>query len=321
VWSFSQKYVHVVSSDGVARPLAEGSDVADRVHVVYSSNSGSFVGLLASMISLARNTLQPSMCIIHIIVQHTAMPEAEELVCFTNELQDQRQTPDVQLHEMQPLPICWDCERKYHSTHFWVPEAFVRLYLPNYLPNVSRAVWLDTDTIVQGDIGRLFWRPMKHAVAAALESNYTRQALYDATPPEIAANISWVEASRMFNSGVMVLDLDRWRRDNLTNLCTIFFRMVHGVHADQMTLNAVFQLPRFGFDVLDPTFNVGCMTLPYSEETADTWHSGIIPKSGFILHWSCSWEKPWVQNRTNRSKAQDYLWLKYQPQKCTKGIR
>jgi len=266
--------------------------------------------------------MQPSSCAIHIIAQRTEIPEAQELVqCFKNELQDQKEIPEVQLHELKPLPICWECMKKYQTSHFWVPEVFVRLYLPDYLPNVSRAIWLDTDTIVQGDIGKLFWMPMKHPVAAALESNYARKRMYDAIPPFMSPKISWVKESRMFNSGVMVMDLDRWRKDNLMNLCTKFWYHVDGLHGDQMTLNAVFQLPRFGFDVLDPTFNVGCMTLPYSEETAHTWHSGVIPKYGFILHWSCSSEKPWVQNRTNQSKAQDDLWLKYQPQKCIKGTR
>jgi len=313
-WCFSQKHFQAVSPEGIARSFDEGNKTADRVHVVYSSNSANFVGLLASMISLARNAIHPSLCTIHIIVRPTEMPGAEEVVnCFKNELQDQRQTPDVQLHELQPLPICWECLPS--TAHFWVPEAFVRMYLPTYLPNVSKAIWLDTDTIVQGDIGKLFWMPMNHSVAAALEpTDWARQKLYDSIPKFIAENISWVTASRMFNSGVLVLDLDRWRKENLMSLCTAMFVVVHGLHADQLTLNAVFQ--KVGFDVLDPSFNVGCMTLPYIKEKNRMWHSEVIPKYGHILHWSCSGPKPWTRNRSEFWKAQDHLWLKYRPGKC-----
>jgi len=189
------------------------------------------------------------------------------------------------------------------------------MYLPTYLPNVSKAIWLDTDTIVQGDIGKLFWMPMNHSVAAALEpTDWARQKLYDSIPKFIAENISWVTASRMFNSGVLVLDLDRWRKENLMSLCTDMFVVVHGLHADQLTLNAVFQ--KVGFDVLDPSFNVGCMTLPYIKEKNRMWHSEVIPKYGHILHWSCSGPKPWTRNRSEFWKAQDHLWLKYRPGKC-----
>jgi lipopolysaccharide biosynthesis glycosyltransferase len=80
----------------------------------------------------------------------------------------------------------------------WTYMSLMRLALPEVFPTEERVLWLDTDTIVEKDIGGLFDIDM--------DGNY------------VAAVAEPVRSSYPFvyhNSGVLLMDLDRIRRDGV----------------------------------------------------------------------------------------------------------
>lgn len=91
------------------------------------------------------------------------------------------------------------------------PASYYRVLLPHILPaEINRVVYLDSDTIVLSDIQPLFDTDLGQAsLGAALDRGSATMA------PKRGLE-------RYVNSGVMVLSLDRWRREGLAERCLEF---------------------------------------------------------------------------------------------------
>ena len=304
-------YGFVDCSQGRATRTA-GASAQEMVHVVYSSDAASFPGLLSSMLSLGRSLQQPRLCTIHVIVAREDMEEAADLaLCFRQELRDMTAVPAVTLHAMRPLPFHAEVFADMYDLAFArremaTPHIFVRQYIHEYLPEVRRAIWLDHDTIVSADLRPLYEMRMEHPVAAALEAeghpgNF--QEHYGMSP-ELYRNLT---PATYFNTGVLLLDLERWRSGALT-------RAVYGwleVGAwDQLSLNLAFQGGRF--DRLEWWWNVQCMG-----------RMALAPccaRAARVLHWTCG-EKPWLTRRSPESRVNDHLYEPHRPRVACRAVR
>jgi len=91
--------------------------------------------------------------------------------------------------------------------------SYLRLLAPHFLPHDERAIYLDADTIVRSDVGALLHWPLNGRPLAAVRDylpcvgdavgNYDSLGLDPRAP--------------YFNAGVLVMDLDLWRRENNTD--------------------------------------------------------------------------------------------------------
>lgn len=100
-------------------------------------------------------------------------------------------------------------------------SALDRLLLPELLPDLDRVVCLDVDTVTEGDVCALAAVDLGETAVAARRSStsasHTWRVAGDALDGEAAAELRRVMAARhaydfaTFNTGVLVLDLDRLR--------------------------------------------------------------------------------------------------------------
>lgn len=86
----------------------------------------------------------------------------------------------------------------------WTYMTLMRLALPELLPEESRCLWLDVDTIVNRDIGALFDMDLGGCVVAAV-----------AEPGRSSPPLTY------HNAGVLLMDLDRLRGRKSTELIRI----------------------------------------------------------------------------------------------------
>jgi len=110
--------------------------------------------------------------------------------------------------------------------------AYQRLSLADYLPsNVHRAIYLDADTIVLDDIALLWEIDLGGNGLAAVENLSPK-----------ACRAFKFDRQDYFNSGVLLIDIDKWRAMD------VFSQSLHFINKnketlhfiDQCTLNAVF---------------------------------------------------------------------------------
>lgn len=111
-----------------------------------------------------------------------------------------------------------------------------RLFLPERLAGVSRALYLDCDTLVMDDLAPLFALDLDGAALGAV-SNVFEQGM-----EQRASDLGLNAPRDYFNSGVLLMDLEAWRRDRLGEAVRAYAlrHADHLVWPDQDALNTVF---------------------------------------------------------------------------------
>lgn len=115
-------------------------------------------------------------------------------------------------------------------------EAWYRAFLPEVLPNISRVIYLDADTIVMGALEELWSIDLGNNIVGAVAN-----PLYKFMDKTFIADLQLGSNSNYFNSGVLVLNLDRWRENAITQKLLDFVNLHGSAQAwpDQNALNAI----------------------------------------------------------------------------------
>jgi lipopolysaccharide biosynthesis glycosyltransferase len=147
--------------------------------------------------------------------------------------------------------------------------TYFRFLLPRILPEaVEKVLYLDADTIVPSDIGELFKVETRGAAVAGV-SDFS------------AKNLAERQGVRRYiNSGVILLDVGQWRREDHGARCLAFAhensrRLIFG---DQCTINLLFQE---SLHLLDTRWN--CYVTPVPK---------ALPENPGVLHFITG-DKPW----------------------------
>lgn len=171
------------------------------------------------------------------------------------------------------------------------PLIYARLLIPTLLPSdCNRAIYIDSDVVVEGDISDLWDIPLASKSVAAVRDRIGTVGSSGglANYEELGIN----PASPYFNSGLLLLDVARWRNLDISSKVFSYLR-THAAHlqmGDQDGLNAVLhddwiELPsRWNQQIIPLALRRGreSVALPHREE-------------GGVLHY-ISGEKPWLPN-------------------------
>lgn len=142
--------------------------------------------------------------------------------------------------------------------------AWFRLLLPRLLPDLSRVLYLDADVLIVGSIRALWETDLYKRCLAAVT-----QPLLKQDRKRVVADLGLPDSQRFFNSGVMLLDLDRLRATGLMDEVERYARdrLVPMPWADQEPLNAVLWSQRTElhprWNVMNPCFELPPRYLPW----------------------------------------------------------
>jgi lipopolysaccharide biosynthesis glycosyltransferase len=153
--------------------------------------------------------------------------------------------------------------------------AYYRLFLPDLLPqNLAKVIYLDSDLVVQSDISKL-WEEN-------IDENYI-----------LAVKSMWAgPTASHFNSGVLVINIEKWRKEKLSLKAIEFLQKNNYSYFDQEVLNAIC----IGkWQELDPRWNVlkgilECSSWRDSPFSAEEYQRVI--SDPYIIHYVSS-AKPW----------------------------
>lgn len=150
---------------------------------------------------------------------------------------------------------------KFHEFRAWPQDvklprpltlAYIRLFLPNLLPDEDFVIWSDVDTLWRRDVSELW---------AMRNPEVLIMAPHDRSPETIRNEGAWMKANgyaidldKYFCSGVMLLNLKKMREEGFVDRCYEFIAGHHDLLlADQSVLNALYS-DRVSF--LDESWNV-----------------------------------------------------------------
>jgi lipopolysaccharide biosynthesis glycosyltransferase len=183
-------------------------------------------------------------------------------------------------HELDALVI----------TSYYKTAMYYRLLIAEKLP-ISKALYLDADVVVRGPIDELYSTNVDdYYLAAVIDPGFTRHH-----------DLEMSSDAKYFNSGVMLLNLERWRRDHVKETVIGFIRRKPAavVFPDQCGINSAVN---GRWKELHPRFNLQRtffhkQTFLYSRtsEALGLFPNGELVAANedpIIVHYS-GVEKPW----------------------------
>ncbi|KAL2507722.1 putative galacturonosyltransferase-like 4 [Forsythia ovata] len=191
------------------------------------------------------------------------------------------------------------------------PLNYARTYLADILPaNIKRLIYLDSDLVMVDDIAKLWGFDLNDKVLAAPEycranfTNYFTDAFW--SDPVLSRTFE-MRKPCYFNTGVMVVDMDKWRKGKYTRKVEYWM-----VVQKQKRIYHLGSLPPFllvlagNIKPVNHRWNQHGLGGDNIEGKCRSLHPGPIS----LLHWSGK-GKPWLRLDSRKPCNVDHLWAPY----------
>jgi lipopolysaccharide biosynthesis glycosyltransferase len=182
--------------------------------------------------------------------------------------------------------------------------TYLRLTIPDLFPDLDRVVYLDTDLVVNADLGLLWEIPLGDNFALAVrEMGFPTVSL---GLPQTYRKLGLDAETPYFNAGIMVMNLRRWREERVVPRVLAYTRENEDtiLCADQDGINAVIA---GRWREVDPRWNVQVGSVVNFRSLADTPYKRriepLLPelsKNPYVLHFIG--RKPWQSGIVNPAR-------------------
>ena len=200
------------------------------IPVFFSSDDNYLPFLAVSMRSLIDNLSPDARCDIHILNNGLNPSRAQHLL--------QMATDTVRVHLVDVSREIAPLAEKLNLRDYYTASIYFRLFIPSLFPQYHKAIYLDADIAVNGDISRLYRTQLGNRLVGAV-------------PDAIIASHrdfqGYAEAGlgiphrRYFNSGVMLMNLDQFRMQQIERKFVYLLNTYHfdTICPDQDYLNVL----------------------------------------------------------------------------------
>ncbi len=196
------------------------------INIVYSLNDKYAAAAGASIKSLCCNAYSTDDITIFILCSELSDENAEKLKQLSKECSVELCFKKISIEDFAG----GNC---LYSVNYLSCEMYFRLFIAKILQSEDKALYLDCDTIVTGDICELYKTDI---------SNHIMGAVYDFPNIPRAEELSQIgiEKSTYFNSGVLLINLNKFRENDIFNKSIKFIENHKGLKCpDQDVLNIV----------------------------------------------------------------------------------
>lgn len=196
--------------------------------------------------------------------------------------------------------------------------AVLKFYIPEILNFKNKVLYIDSDTIINKDISELYFSNLNNSYAAVVE-DIKPKILYK---PPILQKLKIKSHKAYFNSGMMLLNLEKLRDDGIINKLIEYRKTGINYFMDQDAFNVCFankvKLMSLRFNCLIHNFDCFDLdTIKKEYKLAEKYNTfnGLLGDMS-IVHYS-SKDKPWSINKPyNELWYKNFLTLNY----CSKNF-
>lgn len=179
------------------------------------------------------------------------------------------------------------------------PNATIKFNLPNILGDISKVLYIDSDVLILKDLAFLYSIDLTHYYAAMVKDY---GALF--WPKHYKERLD-IKHEYYFNSGLMLLNIENLRKDNICGKLHTFKNFYKTAYMDQDAINVVMGkkilcLPfmyNFMINIID-TYKKQDIERFYEIEISNEFKKDIV-----MLHFASKF-KPWLEGSEN-------IWKKY----------
>ncbi|XP_030633019.1 glycosyltransferase 8 domain-containing protein 1 isoform X2 [Chanos chanos] len=188
------------------------------------------------------------------------------------------------------------------------PLTFARYYMPMYLPDSEKAIYLDDDVIVQGDIQELFDTNLKSGHAAAFSDdcdstsskgivrgagNQNNYIGFLDFKKDAIKKLGMRANTCSFNPGVIVANLTEWKLQNITKQLELWMELNVKEDIYSKTLAESVTTPPMLIVFYKHHSNIDPMWhIRHLAKGAGNRYSRQFVKAAKLLHWNGHY-KPW----------------------------
>ncbi len=191
-------------------------------------------------------------------------------------------------------------------------SIMLRLFMGELLPDdIERIVYLDCDTVVLGSLKRLWCEELGGNVAGAV----MEPTIYR----EVKESIGLEPGEAYYNSGVLMVDLERWREEEIQRKLLELWKEKSGklFASDQDVLNGVLRgrihtlMPRYNFFTNYRYFSYATLVQHSpSYRAVSKKQLRLAKRCPVIVHYMGD-ERPWIRGNLNHyRKAYEYYLAK-----------
>ena len=207
------------------KPLRKTAPVRSTLSSTMLASSSSELGLSLSdvviVFACSENFVPYLSVAVQSIVENVSEGRHYDIIVLTRDLTPtsmitltrQTKSPNVGIGFLDVDAALGDIQLPHHG-HFR-PETYFRLLAPSLLPNVKKAIYLDSDLIVNADIAELYDTDVTGYMLGATRDADTLGQMdgYDITVgPYLENELGMTDAHDYFQAGVLVMNLAEIRR-------------------------------------------------------------------------------------------------------------
>jgi lipopolysaccharide biosynthesis glycosyltransferase len=121
----------------------------------------------------------------------------------------------------------------FHLTH----ATFYRLFIPEILPELEKIIYLDCDIVIEADLGELWSTDMTGFGNAGV-----------IFPGRDTKDRLGVEDGADMNAGILVMNLEFWRQNDITLKCVQWLESTESLYMDNDAMNVVLKGAQKGIE-------------------------------------------------------------------------
>ncbi|KAI5418259.1 putative galacturonosyltransferase-like 1, partial [Lathyrus oleraceus] len=280
----------------------------EAVHVAMTLDVSYIRGSMAAILSVLQHSSCPENIVFHFI---TSASKRSSTTVLNRIITNSFPYLKYQIYPFNDEPVAGLISTSIRSA-LDCPLNYARTYLADLLPFcITRVVYLDSDLILVDDIAKLAATPLRsNTVIAAPEYCGANFSIYF-TPsfwsnPSLSLTFANREAC-YFNTGVMVIDLERWRSGDYTTMIREWMELQKRMRIYELGSLPPFLLVFAGrITPVDHRWNQHGLGGDNFRGLCRDLHPGPVS----LLHWSGK-GKPWARLDANRPCPLDALWAPY----------
>ncbi|MBQ3318635.1 glycosyltransferase family 8 protein [Candidatus Saccharibacteria bacterium] len=237
--------------------------MSEKIHIFYTINDNYACLLGVSLLSLIENAKSPIE--VHVLFENLSRENRERIKALETE------SAHIDFFNMSTFLNFPELL----SAAFFSPVTFYRLFIPQLFPDVKRGIYLDSDTVIVGDITGLYNTDLQGNFFGAVQD----YSIHDFTTIlDYSLTACGIPYENYINSGVLLIDFELLREHEFDRkLMAILKEKCSLIAPDQEILNFM-ALNHILY--LSPEWNL--MPSPYTPKVAE-------PK---IVHYNLK-AKPW----------------------------
>lgn len=242
------------------------------INIFYASDDNYAKPLAVSMISVLENT---NAKINFYILENNISEKSKANIAKIKEK-----------HEcnIKYIPINIDTFKDFPNLNWYSLNMYSRFLIPILEPNITKAIYLDVDIVLTSDIKNLYSINIEEYTIAAVTGEST--IITTNSFKKHTGNLGLSDTHEYFGSGVLVINCDKWRNENITDkLTTIVENTKNSLkYPDQDALNIMFDNNYYKLPI-GWNRDIACLQDDYEDDP------NAVEKC-FLLHYDGK-EKPW----------------------------